>query len=362
MIGRTLGAYFMRRYLIITFWFFVGIFGLIFIINFTEISRRVGDLPGYSIWWGVSFAGMQTPIIMQQAVPFIALVSGIATLISLNRKYELVVARAAGISAWQFLLPICLGSVIFGLAALFVLNPVASYGFQRTQFLEADIRGGTGTPSAGPDAPWIKQRVGDTETFIGAAGVLDDGLQLVNSTFIVVGADTGAIERYDAERAYLESGAWRLENGRRTMSGAPPLPFETHSIPTNLTPEFVLERLASPETIPIFQLPRKIEAARSFGLPANSFSMHMHALLATPALLVAMTLIAATVSMRFARMGQSSTMILGGVLAGFLLYVVTVLVKAFGSAGLVPPVVAAWLPVIVAGFFGVTFLLYREDG
>jgi lipopolysaccharide export system permease protein len=81
-----------------------------------------------------------------------------------------------------------------------------------------------------------------------------------------------------------------------------------------------------------------------------------------PALLVAMALIAATVSMRFARMGQSATIILGGVLAGFLLYVVSVLVKAFGSAGIVPPVVAAWVPVLVAGFFGVTFLLYKEDG
>ena len=264
MIGRTLGAYFMRRYLIITFWFFVGIFGLIFIINFTEISRRVSDLPGYSIWWGVSFAGMQTPIIMQQAVPFIALVSGIATLISLNRKYELVVARAAGISAWQFLLPICLGSVIFGLAALFVLNPVASYGFQRTQFLEADIRGGTGTPSAGPDAPWIKQRVGDTETFIGAAGVLDDGLQLVNSTFIVVGADTGAIERYDAERAFLENGAWRLENGRRTLSGTPR--------PFRLT---VVCRCGSCETVAVAsRIPFSVKALRSvmFTVAAFAFS------------------------------------------------------------------------------------------
>jgi len=53
---------------------------------------------------------------------------------------------------------------------------------------------------------------------------------------------------------------------------------------------------------------------------------------------------------------------LGGVFAGFLLYVVSVLVKAFGVAGFVPTVVAAWFPVVVAMFFGVTFLLYKEDG
>ncbi len=362
MIGRTLGAYFMRRYLVITFWFFAGIFGLVFIINFTEVSRRTGDLPDYSIWWAVTFASLQTPFIMQQAVPFIALVSGMATLISLNRKYELVVARAAGISAWQFLLPICAGALVTGLIALLALNPIASYGFQRTQFLEADIRGGTSTPAAGSEAPWIKQRVGTTETFIGAAGVLDEGLHLVGATFIVVGADADEIERFDAERAYLREGEWHLQNARRTVRGSPPEVYATQSIPTNLTAEFVLERLAAPETIPIFELPRKIAAARSFGLPANNFAMHLHSLLAMPALLVAMTLIAATVSMRFARMGQSSTMILGGVLAGFLLYVVTVLVRAFGSAGFIPPMAAAWLPVIVAGFFGVTFLLYREDG
>ena len=64
----------------------------------------------------------------------------------------------------------------------------------------------------------------------------------------------------------------------------------------------------------------------------------------------------------FARLGQSAPMILGGVAAGFLLYVVSVLVKAFGSSGFVPPPVAAWFPVVVAAFFGVTFLLHKEDG
>ncbi|MGB3540207.1 MAG: LptF/LptG family permease, partial [Mesorhizobium sp.] len=104
------------------------------------------------------------------------------------------------------------------------------------------------------------------------------------------------------------------------------------------------------------------DIARSFGLRANAFAMQFDSLVALPFLLIAMTLIAATVSMRFARMGQSATMILGGVFAGFLLYVVSVLVKAFGVAGFVPTVVAAWFPVVVAMFFGVTFLLYKEDG
>ena len=166
----------------------------------------------------------------------------------------------------------------------------------------------------------------------------------------------------DARNAFLRQGHWELVGATRFAGGDAPQRIETTEIATNLTPEFVQERLAMPETISIYDLPRKIAAARSFGLSANSFAMHFHSLVALPALIVAMTLIAATVSMRFSRMGQSATIILGGVMAGFLLYVVSVLVKAFGTAGFVPPVAAAWLPVLVASFFGVTFLLYKEDG
>ena len=162
-------------------------------------------------------------------------------------------------------------------------------------------------------------------------------------------------------RAFLRDGYWELQDVKVFRNGTVQS-LASDQVVTNLKPEFVQERLARPETIPFYELPGKIEVARSFGLKANAFAMQFDSLVALPFLLVAMTLIAATVSMRFARMGQSATMILGGVLAGFLLYVVSVLVKAFGVAGFVPTAVAAWVPVVVAMFFGVTFLLYKEDG
>jgi len=109
-------------------------------------------------------------------------------------------------------------------------------------------------------------------------------------------------------------------------------------------------------------LRRTIKIAEGFGFAANSFRMQFQSLVALPALLMAMTLIAATVSLKFVRFGQSAGMIVGGIAAGFLLYVVSVLVKAFGSSGFVAPVVAAWFPVIVAAFFGLSFLLHKEDG
>lgn len=361
-MGWTLGRYFFIRYAAITLWFFLGLFALIFLIDFTEFSSRAANIPGFTIWIGLAVSALRVPMIMQQTVPFVGLFAGMATLISLNRKYELVIARAAGISAWQFLAPFCIGALLFGLIAVCVLNPLAARAFNQSEFLESALRSGKSNDVSAFGAPWLRQKTDEGDTIIGARAVLAQGLELSDAVFFSLDDKGDIAERRDAARAYLRDGYWELDNVRLFREGSRVETLATDRVATNLKPEFVQERLARPETIPFFELPAKIEVAQSFGLKAASFATQFHTLTALPLLLVAMTLIAATVSMRFARMGQSATMILGGVLAGFLLYVVSVLVKAFGNAGFVPPFIVAWVPVVVAMFFGVTFLLYKEDG
>ncbi len=361
-MGWTLGRYFFIRYVTITLWFFVGLFALVFLIDFTELTSRTARLPGFSYQIGLAISALRVPMIMLQTIPFVGLFSAMAMLVSLNRRYELVIARAAGISAWQFLLPACVGALLFGILAVGIINPLAAAGFSQSEQIESQLRSGKSNTVSANSAPWLRQKTDAGDTIIGARAILNQGLEMADASFFILNRDGDIVERKDAKRVFLRDGYWELHDVR-IMKGTDALETkQADRIPTNLKPEFVQERLARPETIPFYELPAKIEVARSFGLKANAFAMQFDSLVAMPFLLVAMTLIAATVSMRFARMGQSATMILGGILAGFLLYVVSVLVKAFGVAGFVPTVVAAWFPVVVAMFFGVTFLLYKEDG
>ena len=361
-MGWTLNRYFFLRYAVITTWIFVGVGALIFLIDFTELTRRAAPLPGFTYWLGATISSLRVPLVVLQSVPFIGLFAAMATLISLNRKYELVVARAAGISAWQFLLPVCFGAFVFGVLAVVVLNPVAANSMVRALQMEDTLRTGSSRIVNGPSVPWLHQKTASGDTIIGARSILNQGLEMGDASFFILDDKGDIVERRDARHAFLREGYWELQDVVVRPTDGPGGKKETDRIPTDLKPEFVQERLAQPETIPFYELPNKIEVARSFGLSANAFAMQLDSLIALPFLLIAMTLIAATVSMRFARMGQSATMFLGGVVAGFLLYVVSVLVQAFGVAGFVPTVVAAWFPVVVAMFFGVTFLLYKEDG
>jgi lipopolysaccharide export system permease protein len=75
-----------------------------------------------------------------------------------------------------------------------------------------------------------------------------------------------------------------------------------------------------------------------------------------------MELLAAAVSLRFFRMGGVQKIAIGGVAAGFLLYVLAKLTGDLSKAGMLTPIAAAGLPPAVGGVTGVLALLYQEDG
>ncbi|GKX32830.1 MAG: LPS export ABC transporter permease LptG [Rhizobiaceae bacterium MnEN-MB40S] len=361
MMGLTLWRYLFRRYLVVTGWFVLGMVALIFLVDFTEFASRISGHENYTIGLGIKLSILRLPGIIQVTAPFVILFSAMTLLLMLNRRYELVVARSTGVSAWQFLSPLCVASLLIGIFLITAINPLSARALAIVHGYEVSLGMQRGTVGEIERTPWLRQRTNEGVTIIGAETIAERGLLLGGAKFIRFNEDGEIIERLDAETAELQDGQWVLSNVNR-VAGPGPAEIKSAVIQTNLNPRAVEESLAAPEAVSFFELPDKIEVARSFGLGANAFAMQYQSLLALPLLLVAMTLIAATVSLKFIRFGQSVGIILAGILAGFLLYVVSVLAKAFGTAGTVPPFVAAWLPVIVAMALGVTVLLHKEDG
>jgi lipopolysaccharide export system permease protein len=68
------------------------------------------------------------------------------------------------------------------------------------------------------------------------------------------------------------------------------------------------------------------------------------------------------VSLRFFRFGGVQKMVLSGICAGFLLFVLSKITEDMSKAELLSPTTAAWIPVLVGGLTGFAVLLYQEDG
>jgi len=75
-------------------------------------------------------------------MPFSILVAAMSCYLSLSRRLELVVARAAGMSAWQFVTPALIVALLLGVFATLVYNPVAASLQERSKRLEVEFLGG----------------------------------------------------------------------------------------------------------------------------------------------------------------------------------------------------------------------------
>ena len=61
---------------------------------------------------------------------------------NLSRRLELVVARAAGMSAWQFIAPALVIAFLVGVVATALYNPISATLHEQSKRLEAEIFGG----------------------------------------------------------------------------------------------------------------------------------------------------------------------------------------------------------------------------
>jgi lipopolysaccharide export system permease protein len=160
----------------------------------------------------------------------------------------------------------------------------------------------------------------------------------------------------------LQPGFWELTDVRVVSTLDEPQSYGTYLVATNLEVEQVRRSLTPPEQVSYWELPEMIDRTEKAGLDATRYRLQQAALNARPVLLIAMILVAATVSLRFFRFGGVARMVLGGVIAGFVLYVATELAEDLGANGLISPGTAAWLPAILGCLLGVLALLHLEDG
>jgi lipopolysaccharide export system permease protein len=292
------------------------------------------------------------------------LIGAMASFLTLSRRLELVIARTVGASVWQFTFSTITIAVFLGVFLTTVYNPISAVAKEHANKMEAtlfnDKQGGLFQQSS--DGIWVRQQSPDGQAIVQAQASSDKGRTLTNVRVYSFNKAGDFVERVEAKAAALHNGYWMLTQARVFPAGAEPQEYASYVVSTNLTPAQVQGTLGSPDSLSFWELPGAIQDSERAGIRTERYQLQYQTLLARPVLLAAMVLIAAAVSLRVFRLGGVGKMVLGGVLSGFLLYVASKLAGELGESGILPPVVAGWLPAVFGAVMGCSVLLQQEDG
>jgi len=328
------------------------------------LMRRATDVPDVSLLLVAKTSLFRVPQLCERMLPFCVLIGAMFCYLNLSRRMELVVARAAGMSAWQFVAPAALVAFLLGIFATTVYNPVSAYLQEQSKRYEAELFGQETNALSGVGGSFWASQKDDRgqKAIINAKSSRDQGVGLGGVSVFTYDAAGHFQQRIEAREAHLEPNTWVLLDARVYELNILPADHAEYRFKTSLTAEQVRESFATPETVPFWELPAYINLAEHAGLVAAGYRLQFQKLLARPFLLTAMVFLAAAVSLRFFRFGGVQKMVLSGMAAGFLLYVLSKVTEDLSKAELMHPVAAAWLPVLVGGLTGFVALLYQEDG
>ncbi|RVT96998.1 LPS export ABC transporter permease LptG [Rhodovarius crocodyli] len=373
IFARTLTLYVARRFLVSTFTMLLSLTLLVSLFDFIELLRRAATRQDAGFALVVSIAGLRLPFMGMQILPFAILLGGIVAFWRLTRSSELIVARAAGVSAWGFLMGPVVVALLFGGLAITTVSPISSALLSRAERLEATyLRAGGGVTALAGGRLWLRQA--DTGLVPGGVAIIAGqptrllsagrglAFTLENVSVWRLNAQDQFLARVEAPRATLGPGHWDLSEAVVFGTDRQASPAAAMTLPSELTPDRIESSFASPDTLSFWALPGFIAVLEQAGFSALRHRLQFQSLLAVPVLSVAMALVAAGFSMRPSRMGGVARMVAAGVAAGFSLFVLDRITAEFGESGALPVWLAAWAPSIAGLLLALGLLLHLEDG
>lgn len=363
----TIFRYIFGRVVSIFLMAFVAVLLLIALVDMIELLRR-GD--GREGLFGpmLIMAILHAPSVSMKALPFVMLLSAMWAYMQLARSSELVAGWAAGLSFWGMARPGILAAFVLGVIAIGVYAPLSSAALSIYEQMDGRYFKGRGNLfSVSSEGLWLREGGAEGQTVIHAARTNAEGTELRDATFYRFDTEDALVERVNTPIAILSDGKWMLTTARRYSvdleASAPPEEQELPAldIPTSMTAAEIQNSFAPPDSISFWQMPRVISAMETAGFSARRHKAHYHAMLALPALLAAMTLIAAAFAIRPPRMARFGTIALGCALTGFCFYFMSDVSMALGASGAAPPALGAWGPVIGAAFLGLALSIHFRE-
>jgi LPS export ABC transporter permease LptG/LPS export ABC transporter permease LptF len=356
---RLLDGYVTKLALKVSVLTFVGLLGIFYISTFIDLSDKLfkGQTTGAMM---AEFFYYKTPEFVFFIIPLTVLIAVMVAIGMLTKNSELVVMQACGISLYRVAIPLVILAIAASGSMFLLQDRILPYSNRRAQALRHVIRGGTPRTFDVVNRKWLVARNGSIYNYT----FYDQRRHELNGLSIYDFDDTRSdlVRRvYVGFAGHVSDSAqtWRSRDGwvREFTQGTDLKAFVT--FPTrDLTlepPDYFATESEEPDRMTYAQLKKYIADLSASGVNVVPQTVALHRKLSFPMVTLIMTLIAVPFAVTTGKRGA-----LYGIAVGIVLAVVYwIAINAFsavGSAGMMPPLLAAWAPNLIFGA-GAAYLL-----
>ena len=361
-----LHAYLARRFML-TFAGVAASLGVV--LALIELMDKLGDFPNRPFGDVLGLVALKMPWANYEILPLVVILASVALFLRLARSSELVVLRASGRSALRGLMAPVTVTLVLGLLAVAVGNPIVAATSKRDHDLSNRFRGiETAALALSAEGLWLRQGDASGQTVIFAERASSDLGTLHAPSFVEFAPDGTPARRIQAATARLGEGAWLLEDVKiwtLNKGGNPEAEarrLATLELASDLTQGRILDSFGKPRYIPIWELPGFISQLEASGFSAKRYAVWFQSELARPLFLVALVLMSAAFTIGHARGANVGLRVLAAVLVGFGLHYLRNFAQILGENGQIPVMLAAWVPPVAALMLAVGLILHLEDG
>lgn len=366
---KTLARYLGRKFILTSLATTIALTGLISLFDFIDVLRRASSHPDVSLWVVLLISTLHAPYYLIYVLPFGMLLGGMTCFSRLSRSSELIVMRAAGLSAWQFLSSPVFCAIMLGVIVSTGLSPLSSIMFRHASQLDNKLlRGEPSSTFFQKNGLWLRQH--DTTTTPNGEAILHvsrghlrgNSLQVEHISLFRLDEHFHLIDRIEASSGELKDHNWQFYNAFRLLPAHTPQALDHLSLPSELTVDRIRTSTTPPDTLSLWALPCFIKLLSRSGFSTIQYRLHFQALLALPLLAGTMALVSAGFSMRSTRRGGVARMLGAGITTGFALFTVSKIAEQLGKSGALPPLLASWAPTGAGLCLAAALLLHMEDG
>jgi lipopolysaccharide export system permease protein len=299
-----------------------------------------------------------------KALPFVMMISSMVTYIKLTKSYELIAARSLGFSLWYLLFPAIAVTFIFSVFFIGIINPIGTLGYSKYDSLKMrhiHQRESFFLPSVA--GLWIKDKIGDEKYIINIKRIAEGAQALHGVKIFAFGQQNNDfLALYYADEALITKEGWLFNKVISINSSNKKDILETFLFPTNVSLAKIQEGLIPPEMLTVWKMPGFIQIIQSSGISANKYYLFLFKTLLLPFLNIAMVMLGAACTPRHPRFIKQNWLIIGGLIAGFIIYFLNDISAAFSLAGDMPVWLGASMPTILCLLLAIGMLMHFEEG